>query len=82
MSSLSLVDTATPRVCLVAITKHGAAQAVRLAADLPGADICTSAKFAAQFSGLPNAMRATTARCATRSARCSKATTRSFSSYR
>lgn len=58
MSSLSIVDTAAPRLCLVAITKHGAAQAARLAADLPGADICTSAKFAAQFSGLPNAVRA------------------------
>lgn len=48
----------TPRLCLVAITKHGAVQAARLAADLPEADICTSAKFAAQFAGLPNQMRA------------------------
>lgn len=47
-----------PRLCLVAITKHGAAQAARLAADLPAADICTSAKFAAQFAGLANAVRA------------------------
>lgn len=47
-----------PRLCLVAITKHGAALAARLAADLPEADICTSAKFAAQFAGLPNAVRA------------------------
>lgn len=58
MSSLSIVDTAVPRLCLVAITKHGAAQAMRLAADLPGADICTSSKFAAQFAGLPNTVRA------------------------
>jgi cobalt-precorrin 5A hydrolase len=58
MSSLSLVDTTAPRLCLVAITKHGAAQAARLAVDLPGADICTSAKFAAQFGGLPNSVRA------------------------
>lgn len=58
MSSVSLVETATPRLCLVAITKHGAAQAARLAVDLPSADICTSAKFAAQFSGLPNTVRA------------------------
>ena len=58
MSSLSPVETAAPRLCLVAITKHGAAQAARLAVDLPGADICTSAKFAAQFSGLPNVVRA------------------------
>lgn len=58
MSSVSLSETIAPRLCLVAITKHGAAQAARLAADLPGADICTSAKFAAQFAGLPNAVRA------------------------
>lgn len=51
-------NPATPRVCLVAITKHGAAQAARLAADLPDADICTSAKFAATFTGLSNPVRA------------------------
>lgn len=51
-----MTDTAntTPRLCLVAITKHGAAQAARLAADLPEADICTAAKFASAFGGLPN----------------------------
>jgi len=48
----------TPRLCLVAITRHGAAQAARLALDLPEADIRTSAKFAASFAGLPNAVRA------------------------
>lgn len=48
----------TPRVCLVAITKHGAAQAARLAADLPDAAICTSAKFAASFSEVANPVRA------------------------
>lgn len=58
MSSVTLTETIAPRLCLVAITKHGAAQAARLAADLPGADICTSAKFAAQFAGLPNTVRA------------------------
>jgi cobalt-precorrin 5A hydrolase len=47
-----------PRVCLVAITKHGAAQAARLAADLPEADICTSAKFAATFAEVSNTVRA------------------------
>ncbi|HEX8606989.1 MAG TPA: cobalamin biosynthesis central domain-containing protein [Pseudoduganella sp.] len=47
-----------PRLCLVAITKHGAAQAARLAADLPEADICTAAKFAAAFAGLPNRVHA------------------------
>ena len=58
MSSATFTETIAPRLCLVAITKHGAAQAARLAVDLPGADICTSAKFAAQFAGLPNAVRA------------------------
>ena len=47
----------TPRVCLVAITKHGAAQAARLAVDLPDAAICTSAKFAAAFSDVSNTVR-------------------------
>lgn len=46
-----------PRVCLVAITKHGAAQAARLAAALPQAQVCTSAKFAEAFAGLPNTVR-------------------------
>jgi len=58
MSSATITETIAPRLCLVAITKHGAAQAARLAADLPGSDICTSAKFAAQFADLPNAVRA------------------------
>ena len=47
-----------PRLCLVAITKHGAAQAARLGRDLPDADICTSAKFAAQFAEVQNTVRA------------------------
>ncbi len=51
-----------PRVCLVAITKHGAAQAARLAAQLadhlPEADICAAAKFAPAFEGLPNRVHA------------------------
>lgn len=46
------------RVCLVAITKHGAALAARLAADLPQAHICTSAKFASVFAGLPQPVHA------------------------
>jgi len=51
-----MTDTAntTPRLCLVAITKHGAAQAARLSAELPEADICTAARFATAFGGLPN----------------------------
>jgi len=51
-------EPTTPRLCLIAITKHGAAQAARLALDLPAADICTSAKFAGHFTGLPNPVRA------------------------
>jgi cobalt-precorrin 5A hydrolase len=58
MNNASVTGSSAPRMCLVAITKHGAAQAARLASDLPGADICTSIKFAAQFAGLPNAVRA------------------------
>ena len=40
------------RVCIVAITRHGAAQAAQLARDLPEAHICTAAKFAQAFDGL------------------------------
>lgn len=46
------------RVCIVAITKHGVAQAVALAADLPQAHVCTSAKFAPAFETTPNTLRA------------------------
>lgn len=55
---MSIIAETNPRLCLVAITKHGAAQAARLAADLPDAHICTSAKFAAQFAALKNPVRA------------------------
>lgn len=47
-----------PRVCLVAITKHGAQQVRGLAQLLPEASICTAAKFAAQFEGLPHPVHA------------------------
>ncbi|MRW84474.1 cobalamin biosynthesis protein CbiG [Pseudoduganella sp. FT26W] len=53
-----MTNQPAPRVCLVAITKHGAAQAARLAADLPEADICTSAKFAVVFAEASNTVRA------------------------
>ena len=46
------------RVCIVAITRHGAAQAAQLARDLPEAHVCTAAKFAQAFDGLPNPVRA------------------------
>ena len=42
------------RLCLLAITKHGVAQALALARDLPQADICTSAKFAQACKDVPN----------------------------
>jgi len=43
-----------PRVVLVAITKHGAAQVQKLAPQLPQANIVVSAKFAATMEGLAN----------------------------
>lgn len=46
------------RLCLVAITRHGAQQAARLAQYLPQAHVCTSAKFAAQFASGSNLVRA------------------------
>jgi cobalt-precorrin 5A hydrolase len=46
------------RLCIVAITKHGAAQAAALAREMPQAHICTSAKFAEVFRSLPNPLRA------------------------
>ncbi len=42
------------RIALVAITKHGAAQAAALAALLPQAEIVTSQKFAATFADVSN----------------------------
>ena len=47
----------SPRVILIAITKGGAEQAARLAAQLPQATLCTSQKFAAAFDSLPNDKR-------------------------
>ena len=47
-----------PRLVLVAITKHGAAQVATLARSLPQADICVSAKFADAMTGLPNTVAA------------------------
>ena len=54
------LDTAPPDVhtCIVAITRHGAAQAAELARHLPHASICTAEKFAATFAGLANPVRA------------------------
>lgn len=47
----------SPRVILIAITKGGAEQAARLAAQLPEATLCTSQKFVAAFDSLPNDKR-------------------------
>lgn len=57
-STVVLSAPATPeqdvRVGLVAITRHGVVQALRLAADLPQAHLCTSDKFATQVQGAAN----------------------------
>ena len=58
VTSAPAVPEEQVRVALVAITKHGAAQALELAGrwpeHLPPAHICTSAKFGEVFAGLPN----------------------------
>lgn len=51
-------DLAIPCVVLVAITKHGAAQAATLARALPAASLCVAAKFADACDGLPNPLQA------------------------
>ncbi|NWF47819.1 cobalamin biosynthesis protein CbiG [Hydrogenophaga sp. D2P1] len=49
--------TTPPRACLVAITKHGTAQAATLARALPTASVCVAARFADAFAGLPNPLQ-------------------------
>jgi cobalt-precorrin 5A hydrolase len=46
-----------PRVALVAITKHGAGLARRLAPRLPEAEVIVAEKFADQLAGVPNAVK-------------------------
>jgi cobalt-precorrin 5A hydrolase len=46
------------RVVLVAITRHGAAQAAQLARALPRASVCVAARFADAMQGLPNTVQA------------------------
>lgn len=58
MSAVPSVSAVDARVCIVAITKHGAAQAAALARRLPQASICTSAKFAGAFAAVANPVRA------------------------
>lgn len=44
----------TPRIALVAITKHGATQVAQLATQLPDAHLLVSEKFSPQMAGLQN----------------------------
>lgn len=53
-----MTEPTTPRIVLVAITKHGAAQVATLARELPAANICVAAKFADAMAGLPNVLAA------------------------
>jgi len=46
-----------PRVALVAITKHGAGLARRLAPRLPEAEVIVAEKFADQLTGIPNTVK-------------------------
>lgn len=46
----------TPRVALVAITKHGAARMAEIAPRLPQANVIVADKFAAAMAGLPNSV--------------------------
>ena len=48
------MTTTTPRIGMVAITKHGAAQLATLAPQLPDANIIVSEKFAKTMQGLSN----------------------------
>ena len=54
----NVASDAPVRVCIVAITKHGASHAARLAQALPDARICTAAKFADAFAHLPHTVHA------------------------
>jgi len=47
----------TPRIVLVAITKHGAEQVAELAAKLPDAEVLVSEKFMTQLDGVNNAIQ-------------------------
>lgn len=56
--ALPTLDTQGVRLCLLAITRHGTAQAAELARAIPEAHVITSEKFAAVFDGLPNPVTA------------------------
>lgn len=55
---LSAPAKENPRICIIAITKHGAALAAQLALDLPEADLCIASKFAAVFANVPQPLHA------------------------
>lgn len=56
-----MTDTASsPRIALVAITRHGAAQVARIAPQLPTATLVVSDKFAAAVQDVPNPVQAYT----------------------
>ncbi|MDO4230817.1 MAG: cobalamin biosynthesis central domain-containing protein [Lautropia sp.] len=57
-TELGTLDTQGVRICLLAITKHGTAQAAELARAIPEAHVITSEKFAPVFDGLPNPVTA------------------------
>lgn len=57
-ADLGTLDTQEVRLCLLAITKHGTAQAAELARAIPEAHVITSEKFAPVFDGLPNPLTA------------------------
>jgi len=54
---LCLCGEQNERVALVAITKHGAAQAAALAPLVPGAGVIVSEKFAAALDAVPNTVK-------------------------
>lgn len=51
------MTTPQPRVALIAITKHGAAQVAAIAAQLPEAEVVVSEKFAETMATLPNRVK-------------------------
>ena len=53
-----MTESTAPRIVLVAITKHGAAQVATLARALPHAGICVSVKFAQAMGDVPNRVAA------------------------
>lgn len=57
MTNVIPTDATAPSVCIIAITKHGAAQAAALARQMPAAAICSADKFATAFAESSNPKR-------------------------